>query len=54
LPVSDEFAATGTAALFHTFIAKKVTMPWRATQEFTGACLLKAFCDGFACFLHEK
>ncbi len=29
-------------------------MPWRTTQEFTGACLLEAFCDGFACFLHEK
>jgi hypothetical protein len=29
-------------------------VPWRTTQEFTGACLLEAFCDGFACFLHEK
>ncbi len=54
LPVSDELAATCTAALLDTFVAKKVTVPWRATQEFTGACLLEAFCDGFACFLHEK
>ena len=51
---SDQFAATCTAALLDTFVAKKVTVPWRATQEFTGACLLEAFCDGFACFLHEK
>jgi len=29
-------------------------VPWRATQEFTGACLLEAFGDGFTCFLHEK
>tara|TARA_B100000614_G_scaffold145966_1_gene129733 strand:- start:828 stop:1046 length:219 start_codon:yes stop_codon:yes gene_type:complete len=54
LPVCDEFAATCTAALLDTLIAKKVTVPWRTTQEFTGACLLEAFCDGFACFLHEK
>ena len=51
---SDQFAATCTAALLDTFFAKEVTVPWRTTQEFTGACLLEAFCDGFACFLHEK
>jgi hypothetical protein len=51
---SDQFAATCTAALLDTLMTKKVTVPWRTTQEFTGACLLEAFCDGFACFLHEK
>ncbi len=54
LPVCDELAATCTAALLDTLVAKKVTVPWRTTQEFTGACLLEAFSDGFACFLHEK
>jgi len=52
LPVCDEFAATCTAALLYTLIAKEVAVPWRATQEFTGACLLEAFGDGFTCFLH--
>jgi|GEM_PF-4952601 len=51
---SDQFAATCTAALLYTLVAKKVAMPWRATQEFTGTCLLEAFGDGFTCFLHEK
>ena len=51
---SDQFAVTRTAALLDTLVAKKVTVPWRTTQEFTGACLLEAFCDGFACFLHKK
>jgi hypothetical protein len=50
----DQFAATCTAALLDTLIAKKVTVPWRATHELTGACLLEAFGDGFTCFLHEK
>lgn len=50
----DEFAATSTAALFDAFIAKKVAVPRRATQEFAGACLLETFGDGFTCFLHEK
>ena len=54
LPVSDEFAATCTAALLDALVAKKVAVTRRATQEFTGACLLEAFGDGFACFLHEK
>jgi hypothetical protein len=54
LPVCDEFAATCTAALLDTLVTKEVTVPWRATQEFTGACLLEAFGDGFTCFLHEK
>lgn len=51
---SDQFAATCTAALLYTLVSKKVTVPWRATQEFTGACLFEAFGDGFTCFLHEK
>ena len=51
---SDQFAATCSASLLDTFIAKEVTVSWRTTQKFTGACLLEAFCDGFACFLHEK
>jgi hypothetical protein len=51
---SDQFAVTGTTALLDTLVAKEVAVPRRATQEFTGACLLEAFCDGFACFLHEK
>jgi hypothetical protein len=40
--------------LLDTLVTKEVTVPWRATQEFTGACLLEAFGDGFTCFLHEK
>jgi hypothetical protein len=51
---SDQFTTTCTAALLNTLVTKEVTVPWRATQEFTGACLLEAFGDGFTCFLHEK
>ena len=51
---SDQFTTTCTAALLDTLVTKEVTVPWRATQEFTGACLLEAFGDGFTCFLHEK
>lgn len=51
---SDQFALTCTTALLGAFVTKEVTVPWRATQEFTGACLLEAFGDGFTCFLHEK
>jgi len=51
---SDQFALTCTATLLGAFVTKEVTVPWRATQEFTGACLLEAFGDGFTCFLHEK
>ena len=54
MPVCDEFAATCTAALLDAFVAKKVTVPRRATQEFTGSSYLETFGDGFACFLHEK
>jgi len=54
LPVCDELAATCTAALLDTLVAKKVTVAWRTTQELTGTGLLEAFSDGFACFLHEK
>ena len=50
----DQFALTRTTALLDTLVTKEVTVPWRATQEFTGACLLEAFGDGFTCFLHEK
>ncbi len=50
----DQFALTRTTALLGAFVTKEVTVPWRATQEFTGACLLEAFGDGFTCFLHEK
>jgi hypothetical protein len=53
LPVCDEFAATGPTALLDTLVAKQVAVPRRAAQEFSGARLLEAFCDGFACFLHE-
>ena len=51
---SDQFAATCTAALLYTLVAKKVTVPWRATQEFAGSCLLEAFGDGFTCLLHNE
>lgn len=54
MPVSDEFAATCTAALLCAFIAKKVTVTWRAAEQLTSSGLLEAFSDGFACFLHEK
>jgi len=54
LPVCDELAAACTAALLDALVAKEVAVPRRATQEFTGACLLEAFGDGFTCFLHEK
>jgi hypothetical protein len=54
LPVSDELAATCTAALLHTLITKEVTVSWRTTQEFSGTGLLEALGDGFTCFLHEK
>ena len=54
LPVSDELAAACTAALLHALVTKKVAVTRRATQELTGACLLEAFGDGFACFLHVK
>lgn len=54
LPVCDEFAAACTATLLHALITKKVTVTRRTTQELTGACLLEALGDGFACFLHEK
>ena len=52
LTVRDELAAPRTTALLHAFVAKQVTVPRRATQEFTGTGLLKTFGDGFACFLH--
>jgi len=52
--VSDEFAAASTAALLDALVAKEVAVTRRATQEFTGACLLETFGDGFTCFLHEK
>lgn len=54
LPVCDELAATCTAALLHTLVAKKVPVARRPAQELARAGLLKAFCDGFACLLHEK
>jgi hypothetical protein len=50
----DQFTTTCTATLLSALVTKEVTVPWRATQEFTGACLLEAFGDGFTCFLHEK
>ena len=50
----DQFAATRTAALLDTLIAQQVTVPGRTTQELSGACLLEAFCDGFACLLHRR
>lgn len=53
LTVRDELAAPRTTALLHAFVAKQVTVPRRATQEFTGTGLLKTFGDGFACLLHE-
>lgn len=54
LPVCDEFAAACTTTLLHALLTKKVAVARRATQELTGACLLEAFGDGFACFLHVK
>ena len=54
LPVGDELAATCTAALLHALTTKKVAVARRATQELTGARLLEALGDGFACFLHVK
>jgi len=50
----DQFALTRTTALLGAFVTKEVTVPWRATQEFTGACLLEAFGDGFTCLLHNE
>jgi hypothetical protein len=52
LTVGHELAAPGTATLLNAFFAKQVTVPRRATQEFTGTGLLKTFGDGFACLLH--
>jgi hypothetical protein len=54
LPGCYELAAACTAALLHAFIAKKVTVTRRATQEFPGSSYLETFGDGFTCFLHEK
>lgn len=54
LSVGYELTATCTAALLHAFVAKQVTVPRRATQEFTGAGLLKTLGDGFTCLLHGK
>jgi hypothetical protein len=45
LPVCDEFAATCTATLLYAFFAKEVTVPRRATQEFTGTGLLETLGD---------
>jgi hypothetical protein len=54
LPVCDEFTATCTATLLDTFIAQKMSVTRRAAKQLACSGLLKAFSDGFACFLHEK
>ena len=50
----DQLAAAGTTALLNALVAQQVAVPRRATQEFTGACQLETFGDGFTCFRHGK
>jgi len=54
LSFCDEFGITGSAALLYVFVTQKMAIARSAAQEFAGTCLFEAFCDGFACFSHEK